>query len=180
LESKSGTVEINVIRQNRAPNAEGQTLTVVTGTVMAVPLRLSDQDNDPLQTIILKGPAKGLLYGIGTNLFYAPKQGTLGEDQFTYKGWDGQKFGNVGTVTVFIDEPPKPGPPQVDALDIVEGIIKIHVVLSTEIPFQVQASTNLTNWYSVSDRLVPQGSAYVLTDTNAPTGVRFYRAINVE
>jgi hypothetical protein len=97
LESAVATAEIFVIRENRSPESENQSIKVGAGNASPLRLILIDEDADPLETIILKGPAKGLIYGAGTNLFYLPRAGALGADQFTYKAWDGQKFGNPRT-----------------------------------------------------------------------------------
>jgi hypothetical protein len=139
-------------------------------------LNLVDDDADPLQTIVLKGPAKGLIYGSGTNLFYLPRTGALGADQFTYKAWDGQKFGNPATVSLYISLAPNSEPPGIDEIHIVGDKVQIQLTTPSLAPFHLESSTDLLNWLPLSGTITPQTFTIVVTDTNAPSSVKFYRA----
>ena len=142
--------------------------------------RLSDADADPIQTIILKGPSKGILYGSGTNFTYGPAAGAAGADQFTIKGWDGQRFGNVATVTITLNSRTDPLPAFLTLTLKTPDEVELKLSVQTDNPVQIESSTNLLDWEAVSAILWPSGGETIFRDTNSPARVKFYRAITLE
>jgi hypothetical protein len=175
--SAPATVIIQISRQNRPPESENQTVTTFQGVPLAVPLLGDDPDGDSLESVILKGPANGLLYGRGTNLIYSPFAGTVGADSFTYKLWDGERFGNPAQVLVQITPPKEDQAPSFISVQESEGAVSLVLSIPNTKPFYIQSSTNLLDWMQVSDALRSTTDTYTFRDTNAPAAFRFYRAV---
>jgi subtilisin family serine protease len=176
-ESDPATFNIQVARQNRAPVSKDQQVSADLGGPVAVSLDASDPDGDPLRSIILKGPAQGLLYGSGTNLTYVTKAGAGGWDSFTYKLWDGQKFGNMARVTMMISLPVEERPAIFKGVAMTNGIIRLEMEVVPARQFSVEASTNLWDWMPLSGSVTSIDGTYRLNDTNVSGERKFYRAI---
>jgi hypothetical protein len=176
-ESEVATFSLQVIRENRPPVANDQDVPAEPGRPTPVPLNASDPDGDPIRTVILKGPAQGLIYGTGTNLTYVSKAGASGWDVFTYKLWDGQKFGNPGRVTMIVSPPGEPQPTVFKSIGMSGGLIQLTLEVTRGKAVTVEASTNLVNWTVLAASVTSVDGTVRLSDTNTPGERKFYRAI---
>ncbi len=79
----------NLLDENTTPVAYDQNLTTREDTPVAVVLRASDRDGDPLRYRIVQPPAHGQLTGSAPNLRYLPATDFHGEDRFTFLADDG-------------------------------------------------------------------------------------------
>jgi subtilisin family serine protease len=174
-ETPPATYTFQVVRRNHAPDAQDQSVSTMTGVPVQIGLQLTDADGDPVRTVILKGPAKGLLYGSGTNFTYVPRPGTLGPDSFTYKGWDGQKFSRVARVGLNVSLPAEDLPPTFSGITATSDGILISINSPNTHPFFLEVSTNLVNWAPLGGPFVPQDT-FTFQETNTTANVRFYRA----
>src|SRR5262249_27925278 len=67
-----------------------------------------DDDGDPLQVVLVQGPATGRLTLEADGAFtYLPDPGFIGSDSFTYKVTDGFLESNVATVKLLVANPPQ-------------------------------------------------------------------------
>jgi hypothetical protein len=140
-------------------------------------LSASDLDGDPLRVIILKGPRNGLIFGGGTNVTYMPKGSILGLDTFTYKLWDGQKFGNIGTVSIFIATPGEDRIPAFTSIKTMGGLVQLNLGIPQGRPFRIEASTNLADWFVLLPTTIATGTNFQFQDTMLTMPRRYYRAI---
>ena len=114
-ESTNATVTINIVTGNNAPVAvndrylvaEGQTLTVAGGGIMA---NDSDPDRDLISAALVTGPSRAGTFSFtaGSGAFsYTPATGVLGDVTFTYKVSDPYGLAsNVATVTIHVNSLP--------------------------------------------------------------------------
>jgi len=175
FESDPATVLVTVRLPNSPPVAAlTQTLVVRTNERTQFGLKVTDIDGDALICPILKGPSQGILSGLGTNLVYVPRLGFAGTDSFTYKPWDGHSYGNEGKVTITVSALP-PIQPKIKAVGWGTNGVSLTLQLDPGKGFDLQSSTNLTNWTSLfSGR--PDGLEMRLFDTNAAgSKTLFYR-----
>ncbi len=175
-ETQTATYTIQVVRRNRPPEAKDQTISTTVGERVSFSLNLSDPDDDPLRTVILKGPANGLLFGNGTNFTYLPNIGSIGSDTFTYKAWDGQKFGKPARVTLLVSLPREQLPPSFRSITQRGDAIELMLEVPNTNAFYIEISTNLVDWTAGAGPLVSPLETYSYRDTKSTDGVRFYRA----
>jgi subtilisin family serine protease len=176
-ESEIGRFDLLVIRENRPPVSQDQEVGAEVGRPELVQLNASDPDGDPVRTVILKGPSQGLIYGTGTNLTYVSRPGSSGWDVFTYKLWDGQKFGNPGRVTMLISAPGETRPTAFKSIVRKNGLTALTIELARGKAVTVETSTNLVDWTLLAGPLTSIDGTVQLSDTNAPGERKFYRAI---
>ncbi len=180
FDSAPATVTLHVVPLNRMPLASNQTVRLPANQPTTLVFDLRDPDGDALRVAILKGPRQGRLFGLGTNFVYAPKSGASGYDSFTYKAWDGRIYSEVRTVGIELEAPPPAPAPRFEAIEWLETSRSVRLRLHAESAggeLQIQRSTTLTNWTTLST-LTPTGGAIELLDTNAPPGPAvFYRAV---
>jgi subtilisin family serine protease len=176
-ESEPATYTITVSRENRPPVASDQYVSVGQGGAMPIDLDAFDPDGDPLQTIILKGPAHGRVHGAVTNFTYRPQPFFSGTDQFTYKLWDGRKFGTEGRVTINVTSPQPPQPLSFQSLRWREDGIELIVRPGAHESFSIHGSSDLSEWLHLAGPFPANAEAQTVLDTNAPSRQRFYRAI---
>jgi hypothetical protein len=104
LTSETATVTVSVgkgpARPNRAPEANPVHVSTRSGAPVAVTLKGSDPDRDPLTYQVASQPAHGTLSGIAPKLTYTPKPGFTGVDSFTYVVNDGKVSSSPATVTI--------------------------------------------------------------------------------
>jgi hypothetical protein len=175
--SEPATFNIQVARLNRAPVAVDQVVAAEQNKVTSFGLCATDPDQDPVRVVILKGPRSGLIYGHGTNITYAPKGGVLGSDSFTYKLWDGQRFGNVGHVTVNISVAGELRPPTFTSIESADGLVALSLEVNQNRPLRIEASTNLVDWFILVPTTTPTKATFEFEDTNGPGAMRYYRAV---
>ncbi|NLX99883.1 MAG: cadherin-like domain-containing protein [Rhodopirellula sp.] len=89
---------------NRAPVAEGQSVTTQENTAVAITLSAHDPNGDPLTFDVVSGPSHGVLSGTGSNRTYTPDSDFFGTDSFTFWANDGQAWSNVATATIEVTE----------------------------------------------------------------------------
>jgi hypothetical protein len=117
------------------------------------------------------------LFGNGTNLTYAPKPGMFGGDSFTYKFWDGQRFGNAARVSIQVSAAGENRPPEFVSIVRENGLVELVLKVSPGKGMSLQSSGDLLNWAPLGERVVPLGETHTFQDTNATGAVRFYRAV---
>lgn len=98
--SNEATVEITVRPVNDAPVAQHQSVTALETTPVAIALRASDVESDPLSYAVVSAPAHGVLRGTAPDLIYDPTPGYVGADAFTFQASDGAASSNVATVSI--------------------------------------------------------------------------------
>ena len=89
---------------NRAPSANGQSLSTPEDAPIAVTLTGSDPDGDALTYTIVTAPAYGKLSGDAPKLLYTPKENYNGKDSFTFTVSDGKATSAAATVTLTIGD----------------------------------------------------------------------------
>ncbi|HEX7862369.1 MAG TPA: Ig-like domain-containing protein [Verrucomicrobiae bacterium] len=175
--SEPALFSIQVERSNRPPQARDQMVSAEQNIPVNFNLDASDADLDPVRVVILKGPRYGMVYGAYTNFTYVPKPGILGTDTFTYKLWDGQRFGNVGNVTISIGLPPPDAPPAFTSIEAFDGAVQFRLRVTAGKAFRVESSANLRDWDVVLPSTIPAGDTFDFGDFNPDGVVRIYRAV---
>jgi hypothetical protein len=155
--------------------------------VWAAELLRNDYDADH-DTLVLvdagPGSAKGATVAVdGPWVTYLPPAGMNESDSFTYTISDGHGHAGAGTVTVLIKVTDTSPTRNRLAIDGVAGTphMRIRFVGIPGWGYQVQATTDLTNWINLGTGLVAADAAglYELTDTDAGLYAnRYYRAIH--
>jgi hypothetical protein len=84
---------------NTAPAVEGQAVSTLEDTPIAITLVATDTD---ALTWKLGPPARGVLQGVPPNVTYAPDTGFSGSDSFTFSVNDGQVESAVATVNITV------------------------------------------------------------------------------
>jgi RHS repeat-associated protein len=118
--SSSNDVVITVNRQDSAPTADFQSVTLNENTSTNITLHGSDPDGDTLSYIVVTLPNYGTLSGTPPNLIYTPKPDFSGQDSFTFKVNDGLLDSPVATVSITIahvNVPPVADPQTVTNLE---------------------------------------------------------------
>jgi regulation of enolase protein 1 (concanavalin A-like superfamily) len=113
LISDTVTVAITVRAVNDAPVAIGQSHNATAGKAMAITLRGTDADGDPLSYEVRSQPTQGTLSGTAPNLTYTPAAGAGGSDSFTFRVGDGKTSSNTATISIAIAAVSLPPPPPV-------------------------------------------------------------------
>jgi len=125
------SVELDVLERNNPPVAEEQTLVTKIDQPLALTLRATDVDEDPLTFEVTRPPARGALEGGGTNYTYTPAPGFLGEDSFWFRAHDGQDPSPEARVTVKVTD-------QNTAPVAVDFTVEVRVNSPTNITLQAQ------------------------------------------
>ena len=97
----SATLNI-VLRVNRPPTANAQSVTTDEDQAKAIVLTGSDGDGDTLRYTVLTPPSHGSLTGTVPNLTYTPALNYNGSDSFTFKVSDGLADSSPATVSLTI------------------------------------------------------------------------------
>lgn len=176
VESAEAEFLIHVSRSNRPPVSENQIITVAHGTDTPLTLLGSDPDADELRLVLLKGPTKGLLYGAGTHFVYRPRPTAAGTDFFTYKLWDGRKFGNAARVTLSVEAPEQQRPPVFRSIQRGTNFVELVLTAPATGSVTVEFSGDLKTWEALPPAARPTESPFTVVDSNAPPGGRYYRA----
>jgi hypothetical protein len=99
--SAPATVSIGVQQGNTPPVATSQSLTLASGTSVAIGLTGSDPDGDALTFQVTSGPTHGSLTGAAPTLTYTPTAGYIGPDSFSFVVNDGTV--NSLTATIMLN-----------------------------------------------------------------------------
>ena len=101
-DSQPATVNIIVDRDlNDPPEATPQSVVTNVNAPIAITLRGTDAEGDPLTFRVETGPLHGALSGVAPALTYTPQNGYEGPDSFTFIANDGEN--DSGPAFVFID-----------------------------------------------------------------------------
>lgn len=84
---------------NRAPTADDQSLSTLSGTALAVTLTGTDPEGSDL-TYTVGTPDNGMLTGTAPDLTYTPDAGFVGTDSFSFTVNDGLLDSDTATVTI--------------------------------------------------------------------------------
>ena len=103
LTSAPATVVITVGGGNAPPVANGQSVSTLEDTDVAIVLTGADPDNDPLTFIIATNPTNGALSGTIPNLTYTPDANFNGADSFTFTVNDGTATSATATVAITVN-----------------------------------------------------------------------------
>ena len=146
---------------NRAPVANGQSVTTLFNTAKAVTLTGSDADSDALTFIIVNPPTNGVLSLLDTNtgaVTYTPNNNYVGADAFTFRVNDGTTNSAVATVSISVTTP----------------VVADLAVFKTG-PATGVAGSNLVYSITVTN-LGPAAATNVLVKDQLPAGFTFVSA----
>lgn len=99
----SNVAELNLLAApaaNRPPVAKGGSVKTPKNKAVAITLKGSDPDGNPLHYRVLGKPKNGTLQGIAPALTYRPKRGFQGADKIRYRVSDGSAVSKVVTIKI--------------------------------------------------------------------------------
>jgi hypothetical protein len=95
------TPKVRTAAQNTPPQASGSLLYIRPGdTELAITLKASDADHDPLDYEILTLPRHGKLSGRAPNLTYLPNKDFTGKDSIVFRVSDGHNESPAATIQI--------------------------------------------------------------------------------
>ena len=97
-----GTLHITVTPVGEAPVAFFSWAYVHQDAFVNSFFRVSDVENDSLVCEVVTAPTNGTVTVTGTNFFYQPTPGFMGEDSFTYRAFDGLFYSSVADVIIWV------------------------------------------------------------------------------
>jgi len=195
--SALATIEITVVNpNNRAPVGTSATVATNVNKPVAVQLKATDADGDPLTYRLLAKPASGKLAGKAPNFTYKPTKGFVGTVILTYVANDMAVDSAVTTVTINVvnattaaarsieaPEPAKAGggilPLPVLTLQadpVRPGILLLHVSGTPGGSCMLETSGNLNSWSEDGEVTIGEGGTTTL-EMSIPEGSKsgFYR-----
>ena len=101
-ESAAARVDINVVRANRAPVANPQTVSATSGVALPITLTGTDPDGDLLTFQVTDLPDHGTLTGTAPALSYTSTSGYVGSDSFQFTVSDGTLTSAPATVSISV------------------------------------------------------------------------------
>jgi RHS repeat-associated protein len=111
--SSDGLITLDVVRPNRPPIADSQTLPAVEDVTRPITLTGSDPDGDALTYVVVRQPAHGALTGVAPDIRYVPAADYFGPDAFTFAVSDGRATSEPATIALQlaeVNDPPILGP----------------------------------------------------------------------
>lgn len=102
-DSVPAAVKIAVLAVNDRPIANVGSATVPEDGTIAISLKGSDVDGDPLTYSIASNPRNGTLSGNPPNLVYTPKSHFTGADSFTFTTYDGGLTSTAATFSITVN-----------------------------------------------------------------------------
>jgi chitodextrinase len=102
LDSEVGTITINYLTVNHAPNTYNVSATTSKNRSRNIKLNARDDDNNPL-IYTISSPLHGSLSGTAPDLVYTPTANYSGTDTFTYSVNDGTISSNTSTVSINVN-----------------------------------------------------------------------------
>ncbi|HYE30831.1 MAG TPA: Ig-like domain-containing protein [Methylomirabilota bacterium] len=163
-----GEVYFMVLSTNLPPEAADQATAVLPGGTVSAALDIDDPENDPIRCVILRGPSSGTLSIVGSQFTYRANSGFTGSDSFTYRPWDGKRYGNTATVRIGLasEQPPlalRFLPPEI----ISDSQMLLRFTAPMQKPVHIQSSTNLIDWTLVGSKLSTGTNSLAVPRTSA-------------
>jgi len=180
--SATATVTVIVAPVNDAPVANSDDFTLSSNTPLTIPaagvLRNdTDVENDVLTATLVSSVTHGSLsFNSDGSFTYTPTVDYVGGDSFTYYAGDGSATSAVTTVSLTITNTNT-------VFNFSSGVMtatgfEFKLSGPTVASVVIEASTNMTDWTSISTNSGLSGDV-VITDTEAAKfGQRFYRAVS--
>ena len=140
LASVTQEFTITVGNSNQAPVTQNQSVSTLEDHAINFTLNATDFDNDVLQYVIVEGPTKGELLGMGPNFTYTPFPNVNGDDLITFKVNDGMLDSNESQIFLVVDA--------VNDAPVIESNPILTAMVSDPYTYALQASdiegSNLT------------------------------------
>jgi hypothetical protein len=112
LSSETQPIHIPEPPKNEPPIAQDISTTTNEDTPVSITLSATDKEGDPITFLIDRPPSYGTITGELPNIIYTPNKDYYGEDEFTYKAFDGISYSTSAKVRIKInpvnDPPEKP------------------------------------------------------------------------
>lgn len=104
----SGTAVVSIVVNpiNDAPIASNQTVLATNNQPAAIRLRGGDVEGSPLTYTLVTTPTHGTLTGTLPDVVYTATNYPYGADALTFTAFDGERYGNTGTVSITVIDPP--------------------------------------------------------------------------
>lgn len=102
LDSVIGSITLEVLPVNDIPTVTSQHLTLAEDGTRSIVLQGHDIDGDILTYIIEQQPEHGQVSGVASNLVYTPQANYFGDDELTFKVFDGTLNSALATVSFTI------------------------------------------------------------------------------
>jgi hypothetical protein len=100
------SASVTVIVDPGIPVAMVFSTNTMKNTAVAITLRGTDPNHEPLTYAIVDAPSQGTLSGTAPNVTYTPNPEFIGNDQFTFKVNDGNNDSPPATVSIRVIAPP--------------------------------------------------------------------------
>lgn len=110
LTSQVGKVFFAVAPVNDRPIAQGQTLSLVSGSSLPVTLLATDIEKSALTYVISRRPDHGSVSGTGANVTYTASSDFVGTDSFSFTASDGSLTSLPATIVLTVKERPNTPP----------------------------------------------------------------------
>lgn len=129
--SNIATVTINVVIGNLPPVAVDDDYEMLEDTTLTVPapgvlLNDFDENDDPLQAVLLTGPPTGALsFNPDGSFIYTPVPNFFGEVTFTYRAYDGEDFSAPATVHITVENVNDPPVAVDDSYNVLEDEVLV-------------------------------------------------------
>lgn len=176
----SATSHVAVLTLNQEPAAgddggatsANQPLTLAESQLLA---NDSDPEGDALSVVSVSGSTNGgTVVLVGGSVTYTPLPGFTGVDRFFYTVIDGHGGLATAAVEVLVVYGSLPGPNRVSLTPTAGGfLLRFAGVAGTS--YQVQRSTNLVDWETLTTRVAPLHGILEYEDTAPPQPAAFYR-----
>ena len=163
-DSSVATVTITVVKLpdvNRAPTANGQSVTTDEDTPKTITLTGTDPDGDALTYTVTAQPSHGTLSGTAPNLTYTPAANYNGSDSFSFTVNDGKVNSVPATVNITINDVIDIDPTPV-TLSITDNELCRSVKDSGDVIFTFTFSENVKG-FTADDIVVTGGTKGVLS-----------------
>lgn len=147
---------------NTPPIAGSQSVELLEDTSIAISLSASDAENDALSYELVDSPSRGVLLGDSPNFIYTPEPNANGQDNLTFRVFDGSDYSDLATVTISViavdDTPTITSDPitqvledstytyQVSAQDNDIGEILVFSLVSSPVGMSIDPQSGRISW----------------------------------
>ena len=175
-----GSAYLFALPANRPPVARNDGFATTQDRPLGLPLAKllandSDPEDDPLSVIFVSSSINGATVLLtATNVIYTPPPGFTGVDGFTYTISDGQGGKAAAQVEVMVVSGDLPPLNHLSIQRTPAGLL-LRFVGSAEGTCAWQRSTNLLNWITLSNAVVPLHGLLEFLDPDPPLPAAFYR-----